>query len=82
MASWILPSRAVICCSSQALPSGSLRSWRASDGDGDLSLCAALVEMAYGLGYFGKWVRAAHYGGEVAGLDFLTQRFDVRLTVG
>jgi len=40
--------------SRERLPAGPPRLWNAtSDGDGDLSLCAAAFQVAYGLGHFG-----------------------------
>jgi len=57
------------------------RSRLGSDGDGELSLCTAAFQLAYGLGYFGKRVRLAHHGSEVTGLDLLTQCFEVSLAL-
>src|SRR5437667_9076933 len=54
---------------------------RTSDGDGDLSLCAAAFQVAYGLGHFGERIGLAHDGGEVTGLDLLAQCFEVSLAL-
>src|SRR5215475_4299298 len=54
---------------------------RASDGNGDLSLCAAAFQVAYGLGYVGESVRLAHDGSEVTGLDLPAQFFEVSLAL-
>ena len=54
---------------------------RASDGNGDFSLCSAIFQVAYSLGDLGKRIRLAHYGSDVTGLDLLTQRFEVSLAV-
>src|SRR5207247_9412148 len=50
--------------------------------DGDLSLCAAIFQVAYGLGCFGERIRLSHDGSDVAGLDLLPQCFEVSLAVG
>ncbi len=57
------------------------RSWRASDGDGDLSLRVAIFQVAYGFGYVGERIRLAHHGSEATGLNLLTQFFEVSLPV-
>src|SRR5215831_19826924 len=54
---------------------------RSRRGDGDLSLGAAIFQVAYGLRYFGQRVRLAHYGGETAVLDLVAQFFEVSLPV-
>jgi hypothetical protein len=54
---------------------------RASDSDGDLSVGAAIFQVAYGLGDFGQRIGLAHDGCDATGLDLLTQCFEVGLAV-
>src|ERR1700752_4789718 len=67
---------------SERLPAGRRGyGMRTSDSDGDLSLCAAAFQVAYGLGHFVQRVGLAHDGDEVTGLDLLAQSFEVSLTL-
>jgi len=54
---------------------------RASDGEGDFSLCTAGFQMAYRLGHVGEGVGLAHDGREVTGFDVLAQGLEVRLAL-